>query len=53
MIHKAIDEVRASAEQLTARMEAVLPRDFPEVIHASVQAAVASRLERLATVEST
>ena len=53
VIHRAIDEVRASAEQLTARMEAVLPRDFPEVIHASVQAAVASRLERLATVEST
>lgn len=48
---QALDEVRASVEPLAARMEVVLPRDFPEAIHASVQRAVTSRLERLATGE--
>lgn len=51
IVRQALGEVRASAEQLTARMEAVLPRDFPDAIHTSVQRAVASRLERLATAE--
>lgn len=52
VIRQAFDEVRASAEQVRARLETVLPEDLPAAIHASVEAAMASRLERLATSES-
>ena len=51
VIRQALSEVRASAEQVRARMEAVLPPEFPEAIHTSVQTAIESRLERLGTAE--
>ena len=52
VIRQALGEVRASAEQVRARMEAELPPNFPLAIHASVQAAIESRLERLGTAET-
>ncbi|HEX8554113.1 MAG TPA: type II toxin-antitoxin system HipA family toxin [Sphingomonas sp.] len=51
VIRQALAEVRASAEQVSHRVTAALPRDFPEAVHASVQAAIESRLERLGTAE--
>ncbi len=51
VIRQALDEIRASAEQVRVRMQTVLPPDFPETIHASVQGAIESRLERLGTAE--
>lgn len=51
VIRQALGDIHASAEQVRAKMEALLPGDFPQAIHASVQAAIGSRLERLATAE--
>lgn len=51
VIRQALAEIRASAEQVRARAEAALPRDFPEQIHESVQTAIEVRLERLGTAE--
>lgn len=52
VIRQALNEIRASAEQVRARMEAVLPPDFPAAIHKSVQAAIDNRSERLGTAET-
>jgi len=52
VIAQALSEVRASAETVRDRMGALLPSGFPETLHASVQAALAGRLERLNTAEA-
>ena len=50
-IREALAEVRAAAEQVKGQVEMALPADFPEALHASVQAALAARLARLDIAE--
>lgn len=52
MIRVKLAEVRAAAEQARGRVEATLPAGFPEALHASVQAAIVTRLARLDTAEA-
>lgn len=51
VIRQTLDEVREAAERIGERVKALLPDDFPQTLHASVQAAIASRLVRLDTAE--
>ncbi|WP_176472972.1 hypothetical protein [Sphingomonas lenta] len=51
VIRQALAEIRASTEEVRDRVEAASPRDFRGALHASVQAAIESRSERLGTAE--
>lgn len=47
LIRSAIEDIAGNAEKAVAQLEATLPADFPEFIHASVSAAVKARLPSL------
>lgn len=48
LVPSALEEIAAAAEKALARLAASLPAGFPETIHASVSAAMHSRLRSLA-----
>ena len=47
LVRNAIEEIRSKANSAIAGLESVLPKDFPEEIHASVKEAVTLRVRSL------
>jgi serine/threonine-protein kinase HipA len=53
LVLSAIQDIADNAEKAIAQLEAALPADFPEFIHASVSAAMNTRLRSLGLTEET
>jgi serine/threonine-protein kinase HipA len=53
LVLSAIQDIADNAEKAIAQLEAALPADFPEFIHASVSAAMKPRLRSLGLPEET
>jgi serine/threonine-protein kinase HipA len=52
LVRGAIEQVVATAEAALQAVEAALPAEFPETIHASVKAAALSRISSLRAIET-